>query len=76
MAGIDLVEMPNRYKTLYLGLHVNHPRNVAIVQPLMFALRRVIYALSIVFLPKAPLLGVWIMLGVTLIMLIYVFLEW
>lgn len=76
MAGIDLVQKPIRYKTLYYGLHVNHARNVGIVHPLMFTLRRIIYALSIVFIPNAPILGVWIMLIGTLIMLAYALTEW
>ena len=54
---------------------MNHPRNVALVHPLMFTLRRIIYALIIVFMFKAPLLGTWIMLWGTLAMLAYVFVE-
>mmetsp|Transcript_288 Transcript_288/g.395 ORF Transcript_288/g.395 Transcript_288/m.395 type:complete len:90 (+) Transcript_288:4484-4753(+) len=55
---------------------MNHPRNVAIVHPLMFTLRRIIYALSIVLIPTVPLLGVWLMLVGTLVMLAYALTEW
>ena len=54
---------------------MNHPRNVALVHPLMFTIRRIIYALIIVFMFKAPLLGTWIMLWGTLAMLAYVSVE-
>ena len=76
VAGTDLVNQPRRHKTLYYGLKLNHPRNVAIVHPLMFTLRRVFYALSIVLIATLPLLGVWIMLAGTLVMLAYVLTEW
>jgi len=55
---------------------MNHPRNVAIVHPLMFTLRRIVYALSIVLIASVPLLGVWVMLFGTLIMLAYALSEW
>ena len=76
VAGCDLVRKPIRHKTLYYGLKLNHARNVAIVHPLMFTLRRIIYALSIVLIATLPLLGVWIMLVGTLLMLAYALVEW
>ena len=76
VAGIDLVTKPARYKTIYLGLKLNHAHNVAIVHPLMFAIRRIIYALSIVLLPTASFSGIWIMLIGTLVMLGYATTEW
>ena len=75
VAGTDLIEKPIRYKTLYYGLKLNHARNVAVVHPLMYTLRRVIYALTIVLIATLPLIGVWIMLASTLIMLAYALLE-
>ena len=76
VAGCDLVRKPIRHKTLYYGLKLNHAKNVAIVHPLMFTLRRIFYALTIVLIPTLPLLGVWIMLVGTLLMLAYVLTEW
>ena len=76
VAGCDLVKKPVRHETLYYGLKLNHAKNVAIVHPLMFTLRRIIYALSIVLIATLPLIGVWIMLIGTLVMLAYVFTEW
>ena len=75
-ASREIIKKPERFKTLYYGLIMNHPRNVAIVHPLMFTIRRIIYALIIVFMFKAKLLGTWIMLLGTLAMLAYVFVEW
>ena len=46
------MQISKRYRTLHYGLKRNHERNVAIVHPLMFILRRVIYALVIVFMEE------------------------
>ena len=46
----DTVQLSQKYKTLHYGLKRNHERSVAIVHPLMFLTRRVIYAAVIVFL--------------------------
>ena len=44
----EQVQSKNAYKTLFSGLKKNHPHNVAIVHPLSFLLRRIIYAVVIV----------------------------
>ncbi len=71
----DSVREPERYKTLYYGLKRNHPRNVAVMHPLMFMMRRIIYALTIVFMDEIPIWGVFIFMGYTLLMLGYVLSE-
>ena len=48
IAAGELIEKPKRFKTLYYGLKLNHPRNVALIHPLIFTLRRIIYAFSVV----------------------------
>lgn len=75
IAGAALIEKSPRYKTLFYGLRLNHPRNVALVFPVLDTLRRLIYALSIVFLADVPLAGIWILLGTTLVMLIFALTE-
>ena len=50
MAGAELVQKQPRFKTIYYGLKLNHPRNVALIHPLMYTTRRIIYALSVVLL--------------------------
>ena len=62
-------------KALYFGLKVNHPRHVAVVHPLAFLLRRVIYACIIVLLDKQPLIGSFGLMLTCLFMLGYVFTE-
>ena len=51
------VKLDPRYSTLFLGLKLNHPHNVAILHPLSFLLRRVFFAVIIVFMPSQPLIG-------------------
>jgi len=46
----DTIQPSQRYKTLHYGLKKNHERNVAVIHPLMFLTRRIIYALVIVFM--------------------------
>ena len=71
----DSVKEPQRYKTLYYGLKRNHPHNVAVIHPLMFLTRRIIYALVIVFMDQVPFWGVIIFMYMTLIMLAYALSE-
>lgn len=71
----ESLRKPQRYKTLYYGLKVNHPRNVAVIHPLMFFLRRIILACIIVFLDEIPLVGTWIFMACSLTMLAYVLTE-
>ena len=42
--------MRPEYRTLFYGLRKNHPHNVAVVHPVSFLLRRVLYSLIIVFM--------------------------
>ena len=69
IAGASLIKKPERFKTLYYGLRLNHPRNVALIHPLMFIVRRIVYALSIIFLAKYTLYSVWLLMIGTILML-------
>ena len=40
------------FRTLFYGLKRNHPHNVAILHPLAFILRRVLYSIIIVFMAR------------------------
>ena len=71
----DTLEKPERYKTLYYGLRVNHERNVAVIHPLMFMFRRIIYALVIVYMDRIHIFGVLVFMLCTMIMLAYVLTE-
>ena len=71
VAGAYLITKSKRFKTLFYGLKLNQPRNSALVHPLMYTVRRVIYALAIVLLAHHSLFGVWILTVSTLLMLVY-----
>ena len=65
------MQISQRYRTLHYGLKRNHERNVAVVHPLMFILRRVVYALVIVFMEELMVFGVLVVMASCLIMLAY-----
>lgn len=64
-----------KYKTLHYGLKRNHERSVAVVHPLMYLIRRVTYALVIVFMDEIMVFGVLIVLVQCLLMLAYALAE-
>ena len=68
-----------RMKTLYLGLKMNHPRHVALVHPLAFLTRRILFAAIIIFMVNISLynvIGVFLLLLTCLFMLGFVLSEW
>ena len=69
--------MPNRYKTLFLGLKLNHPKYATLIHPLCFLLRRIIYALTIVYMRdlSSNLFCIIVTMSHTLFMLGYVWTE-
>ena len=71
----DTIPLNPRYKTLYYGLKINHPRNAAVVHPLMFMLRRVILAAVIVLMSNAPLAASNLFMFTTIVMLAYTLSE-
>ena len=66
---------PARYKTLYYGLKRNSPHNVALIHPIMFLTRRIIFAGCIVFMDEVPLWSSFIFMFMTLTMLGYAICE-
>ena len=38
-----------RYRTIFSGLKMNHPRNVALVHPVAFLLRRILFVASLMY---------------------------
>lgn len=75
IAGGEMIEKSEYSKTLYYGLKLNHPRNVALLHPLMFTIRRLVYTLSIMLLADYQLYGVWLLMLGTCIMLIFAVTE-
>ena len=72
----DRMKTPQQYRTLFFGLKHNHERNVAIIHPLMFLLRRIIYALVIVFMDEVMYYGVFVVMLSCLTMLAFACTEW
>lgn len=72
----DTVESNQKFKTLHYGLKPNHERNVAVIHPIMYLLRRIVYALVIVFMSQVMFFGVIIVMFSCLGMLVYVLHEW
>ena len=64
-----------RYKTVFEGLKKNHAHNVALVHPLAFLLRRIVFSAIIVFMYSMPYAASLILLILTMAMLAYVITE-
>ena len=71
----DRVKANQSYRTLFYGLKPNQERSSAVIHPLMFLLRRVIYALVIVFLAETYLWGVFVVMFSCLCMLAFALTE-
>lgn len=71
----SLVQVNPRYKTLFYGLKRNHPHSAAVVHPLLFMLRRLVYAAIAIFCLSVPIVGVFILSLTCVIMLGYVLVE-
>lgn len=65
----------DRYRTLFYGLKRNHEHNVAVVFPVAFLLRRILYVTVILFLLKIPMLSLFILCFTCVGMLAYIFTE-
>ena len=76
VALTEHAHMAAAYKTLFYGLKKNHPHNMAIVHPLAFLVRRVIYAFVIInFLKEVAMFGALILLATCLVMMAFVMAE-
>lgn len=71
----DHVELNQRYKTVFSGLKLNTAHNSAIVEPVIFMLRRLIYAALIVFMPHMPHIATLVLLGVCFATLAFTIVE-
>lgn len=67
----DLIELNERYSTIFFGLKLNTPHNSAIIETFTFMIRRLIYAALIVFMPHLPQIATMTLLIVCLIVLIF-----
>ena len=64
-----------RYRTLFYGLKHNHPHSAAVVHPLIFLLRRIVYSAIVLFMIKLPMIGAYLLAMVCVGMLAYIIVE-
>lgn len=62
-------------KILFDGFKLNHPRNVALIYPIIFLVRRLILALTLVFLQEWRHWGLFITMTTTWMTLTYIIIE-
>ena len=67
--------MNTRYKTLYYGLKRNHPHMAAITHPLIFLVRRVIYAAIVLFMINTPIVGIALLAFICVGVIAFVIVE-
>ena len=67
----ERVVVPAWYSTIFYGLKRNHPLNASVVHPLLFLLRRILFAIIIVGVSQERMLiSAFMMLYMTLAMLL------
>jgi len=64
-----------RFKTLFNGLKRNHEHNAGVVYPVIFVIRRLAYAFTLVFLYEWPYLATLSLMILTLFVLAYILVE-
>lgn len=64
-----------RYSALFNGLRKNHPNNAAVIHPLTFMLRRIVYAAIAIFMLQLPIIGTYILCLICIAVLAYTFIE-
>lgn len=67
----DLVEVSQRYETIFNGLKLNTAHSSAVTQPLAFMIRRLVYAALIVFMPHLPQVATIALLSICMFMLAF-----
>ena len=71
----SLVRPSKRYRTLFYGLKRNHPHSAALVHPLVFLLRRIVYSSIVLFMTQLPMLGAYLLALICLAMLAFIIVE-
>ena len=71
----SLVRPSKRYRTLFYGLKRNHPHSAALVHPLVFLLRRIVYSSIVLFMIQLPLMGAYMLALICLGMLAFIIVE-
>ena len=67
----DKIVISRYYKTLFYGLKLDHPMKVALVHPLFFILRRILFVAALAYFVTQPMFAVLVFLSTTFVMLIF-----
>lgn len=67
--------MNAHYGTLFSGLKKNHQHSAAVVHPLVFLVRRIVYAAIVLFLLQIPSVAAYLLLWICVGMVAYVIIE-
>ena len=71
----DSINVNGRVKTLFQGLKLNQPHNSSVTYLFAFMLRRLIYALAIVFLTHMPQIAILLILSLSVAILAFIWVE-
>lgn len=66
-----MVQTSPRYETIFSGLKLNTAHNSAVMEPLSFMIRRIIYAALIVFTPHLPQVATLALTSICVVMMVY-----
>ena len=71
----SLARPSDRYRTLFYGLKRNHPHSAAVVHPLIFLIRRIVYSAIVLFMIKLSMVGAYILALICLGMIAFIIVE-
>ena len=71
----DSVQVPTRYATLFSGLKLNTAHNSAVMEPLVFLIRRFLYAMVIVLLGHKPQVALMLLIALSVVVLAFTVAE-
>ena len=71
----SLAKPSERYRTLFYGLKRNHPHSAAVVHPLIFLIRRILYSAIVLFMIQLSMIGAYILALVCLGMIAFIMVE-
>ena len=71
----SLARPSDRYRTLFYGLKRNHPHSAAVVHPLIFLIRRIVYSAIVLFMIKLSMIGAYILALICLGMIAFIIVE-
>lgn len=71
----DSVQVSTRYATLFSGLKLNTAHNSAVLEPLVFLIRRFLYAMVIVLLGHKPQVALMLLIALSVLVLAFTIAE-